>query len=140
MDFKYHLTSSRIYQRTFRLWAAPYSTKARTVRYTTSAFPTTVTSYDEPVGRNRAHHCGVARRWFNQRQNAKNFNLYCPCARAGDWVEESKGGITVQLDALKIIGIIGTVLILGLLLKDANQFNTAVGAVNNTLSTLEKAG
>jgi hypothetical protein len=46
----------------------------------------------------------------------------------------------MNLDAMKIIGIIGTVLILGLLLKDASNFNTITGAVNSTLTTLEKAG
>ena len=47
----------------------------------------------------------------------------------------------MNLDAMKIIGIIGTVLILGLLLKDASNFNTLTsGGINSTLTTLEKAG
>jgi hypothetical protein len=46
----------------------------------------------------------------------------------------------MNLDAMKIIGIIGTVLILGLLLKDASNFNTLTSGVNSTLTTLEKAG
>lgn len=46
----------------------------------------------------------------------------------------------MNLDAMKIIGIIGVVLVLGLVLKDATQFNTAVGAVNSTIKTLESAG
>jgi hypothetical protein len=46
----------------------------------------------------------------------------------------------MQLDAMKIIGIIGTVLILGLILKDSSGFNTVMGALNSTLKTLEAAG
>ena len=41
---------------------------------------------------------------------------------------------------MKVIGIIGTVLILGLILKDASNFNTVMSGLNSTLSTLEKAG
>ena len=41
---------------------------------------------------------------------------------------------------MKALGIIGTVLIAGLFLKDANQFNTLAGGVNSTLKTLESAG
>jgi hypothetical protein len=44
------------------------------------------------------------------------------------------------MDLGKILGIIGVVLVLGLILKDATNFNTAVGAVNSTLTTLEAAG
>lgn len=44
----------------------------------------------------------------------------------------------------QIITIIGTVLILGLILKDADKFNTALGAAssatNSVLKTLEAAG
>jgi hypothetical protein len=46
----------------------------------------------------------------------------------------------MNLDVMKVLGIIGTILILGLLLKDASQFNTLASGVNSTLSTLEKAG
>jgi hypothetical protein len=46
----------------------------------------------------------------------------------------------MNLDIMKVIGIIGTVLILGLILKDASQFNTVMSGLNTTLSTLEKAG
>lgn len=41
---------------------------------------------------------------------------------------------------MKIIGIVGTVLILGLILKDASNFGTVMAGLNSTLSTLEKAG
>lgn len=41
---------------------------------------------------------------------------------------------------MKALAIVGTVLIAGLFLKDANQFNTLAGGVNSTISTLEKAG
>ncbi len=46
----------------------------------------------------------------------------------------------MNIDAMKVIGIIGTVLILGLILKDANNFNTVMKGLNSTLSTLEAAG
>jgi len=46
----------------------------------------------------------------------------------------------MNLDAMKIIGIIGTVLILGLLLKDASGFNTVMSGLNGTIKTLESAG
>ncbi len=46
----------------------------------------------------------------------------------------------MNLDAMKIIGIVGTVLILGLILKDASNFNTVMSGLNSTLTTLEKAG
>lgn len=41
---------------------------------------------------------------------------------------------------MKVIGIIGTILVLGLILKDASNFNTVMSGLNSTLSTLEKAG
>ena len=41
---------------------------------------------------------------------------------------------------MKIIGIIGTVLILGLILKDAQGFNTVMSGLNSTITALEKAG
>ena len=41
---------------------------------------------------------------------------------------------------MKALAIIGTVLIAGLFLKDANQFNTIASGVNSTLKTLEAAG
>lgn len=44
------------------------------------------------------------------------------------------------MDVPKILGIVGTLLILALILKDATKFNTAVGAVNSTISTLGSLG
>jgi hypothetical protein len=41
---------------------------------------------------------------------------------------------------MKIIGIVGAILIIGLILKDASNFNTVMSGLNSTLSTLEKAG
>ena len=41
---------------------------------------------------------------------------------------------------MKALAVVGTVLVLGLVLKDANQFNTVAGAVNSTIGQLEKAG
>lgn len=46
----------------------------------------------------------------------------------------------MNLDIMKVIGIIGTVLILGLLLKDAGNFNTLMTGFNGTLKQLEAAG
>jgi hypothetical protein len=46
----------------------------------------------------------------------------------------------MNLDVMKIIGIIGAVLILGLILKDASNFNTVIGSLNSTIAQLEKAG
>lgn len=46
----------------------------------------------------------------------------------------------MNVDALKIIGVIGSVLILGLVLKDYQGFNTDVGSVTNLIGQLEKAG
>lgn len=42
--------------------------------------------------------------------------------------------------AMKALAIVGTVLVLGLVLKDANQFNTVASGVNSTIKTLEQAG
>lgn len=42
--------------------------------------------------------------------------------------------------AMKALGIVGVVLIAGLFLKDASNFNTLASGVNSTISTLEKAG
>jgi hypothetical protein len=39
-----------------------------------------------------------------------------------------------------VLGIIGVVLVLGLLLKDASGFNTLLGGINSTIGTLENAG
>lgn len=46
----------------------------------------------------------------------------------------------MNLDVMKVIGIVGTVLILGLILKDASNFNTVMSGLNSTLKTLEAAG
>ncbi len=47
-------------------------------------------------------------------------------------------------DVAKVLAIFSTVLVLGLILKDASQFNTVVQAAasgtNTILQTLEKAG
>lgn len=39
-----------------------------------------------------------------------------------------------------VLGIIGVVLVLGLLLKDAGQFNTLMTGITSILNTLENAG
>lgn len=41
---------------------------------------------------------------------------------------------------MKALAIVGVVLIAGLFLKDANQFNTLASGFNSTLKTLEQAG
>jgi hypothetical protein len=46
----------------------------------------------------------------------------------------------MNLDAMKIIGGVFTVLILGLILKDSSGFNAVMSGLNSTISTLEKAG
>jgi hypothetical protein len=46
----------------------------------------------------------------------------------------------MQIDIGKVLAIVGTVLIVGLLLKDATNFNTVMGGFNSTIGTLEKAG
>lgn len=39
-----------------------------------------------------------------------------------------------------VLGIIGVVLVLGLLLKDASQFNTLMSGITSILNSLENAG
>jgi hypothetical protein len=46
----------------------------------------------------------------------------------------------MQLDFMKVVGIIGSVLILGLLLKDYAGFRADVGSISDLIGTLEKAG
>ena len=50
----------------------------------------------------------------------------------------------MNLDVMKVISIIGSVLILGLILKDATQFNTALTSVasntSNVVGALSKVG
>lgn len=46
----------------------------------------------------------------------------------------------MQIDFMKVIGIIGTVLILGLILKDSSGFDNVMTGLNSTIGQLEKAG
>jgi Trk-type K+ transport system membrane component len=45
-----------------------------------------------------------------------------------------------NFDGPQIIGIIGTILIVGLILKDNQGFDNVMNGLNTTLTTLEKAG
>jgi len=52
--------------------------------------------------------------------------------------------LKMNADVMKVIGIIGVILILGLILKDAGNFNTAISAVasgtNTVVGGLAKVG
>lgn len=46
----------------------------------------------------------------------------------------------MNVDVMKLLGIVGTVLVLGLVLKDATQFGTVMGAFDKSISTLSQVG
>lgn len=46
----------------------------------------------------------------------------------------------MNIDVMKILGIVGTVLVLGLVLKDASQFSMVMGSLDKSVQTLSSVG